>query len=107
MGRKEKVKTNIGIWLENKRRSENESIEEQAKRIGIHKSSICQYSTGLREMSEKFLKKVEKAYNLQGKEKKDLYIASLTVEDVRRGTYCQDSDMDAVEMAVYIKYGVL
>lgn len=107
MGRKQKVKTNIGLWLENKRLSENESIEEQAKRIGVHKTSICQYSTGLREMSEKFLKKIETAYNLQDKERKELYIASLTVEDVRRGTYCQDSDMNAVDMAVYIKYGVL
>lgn len=106
LGRPPKEKTNIGQWLENKRLSENESIEEQAKRIGIHKTSICKYSTGQREISEKFLKKVVKAYNLQGEEEKELYKSSLSSVDIRRATFCKDSDMGITDMAILMKYGV-
>ena len=105
MARPPKERTKFGFWLENKRLSENETVEEQAKRIGVHFTSISHYSRGMRPLSTKFLYKVEKAYNLQGEERKDMYKTTLTKEDIENAKKIK-SDMSAEDIAVQIKYGL-
>ncbi len=105
MARPPKERTKFGLWLENKRLAKNETIDEQANRIGIHITSICHYVRGTRPLSSNFLKKVVKAYDLKGEEKKDMYKSTLTKEDIERAKKIQ-SDMSAEDVAVQMKYGL-
>ena len=105
MARPNLERTNFGQWLENKRLAENESVDDQANRIGIHITSISQYSRGKRPLSINFLRKVVKAYNLQGEEEKDMYKSTLTAEDIENAKKLQ-SNMPLEDVAVQIKYGL-
>ncbi len=105
MARPPKERTKFGLWLENKRLAENESVDDQANRIGIHITSISQYSRGARPLSNNFLRKVVKAYDLKGEEKKDMYKSTLTAEDIENAKKIQ-SDMSAEDVAVQMKYGL-
>jgi hypothetical protein len=104
MGRTEREKNNLGMWLENQRAKDGETLEVQAEKIGVHKSAICHYSTGTRKATRKFLQRVENAYSLTGEERKQFYIATLTNEEIKRAE--QVDGFTPEEIAIYIKYGI-
>lgn len=93
-------------WLIERRTKDGMTQSEQAEKIGLSSAGLCHYENGTRAVSEKTLKKIATVYKLKGEDLKNLYRASLTDEEIKRAFEAKNKDMTAVDMAVYVKYGV-
>lgn len=100
-----RIENKLNEWFEEKRKEEGLNKEQQAEKIGISLSLLSHYANGTREPSKKFLRKVVEAYNLKGDEEKELYIASLTTEEIEKVLNYRDK-MTPEQLLVYLKYGV-